>query len=197
MVEPADVGSVVAQVITNEAVFVGTVLLPVVPGTTAHFRFLELLNNPRLGAPPGGQRDSLALTGATILPRSGPAIPVAGELLVRPEAIVCAFEYEKHRRPADPRFFTTAVHRKPESVLIVTANGLRIEGWFGGGVTTLAAVHPKPFLPIVDASYAVIDNLETQLHTPFLAINHAAIVAFSKGDGAKFQDDPSAGPPVV
>lgn len=183
MAEVTETGSVVAQIVTTEAVFVGTIVLPGVPGSIAHFRFLELLNSPRLGAAhPGQARETLFLTGATILPRTGPAITVPGELQVRPEAIVCAFEYEKHQRAVDSRWYTSMVQQKPERVVMVTANGIRIEGLLAGGVGAIARPQTKRFLPVVDATYAVIDDVEIRLHTPFLAINHQSIVAFSKGE---------------
>ncbi len=182
MADNAEAGSVVAQIVTAEAVFVGTIVLPGVPGSAAHFRFLELLNNPRLGAThPGQARETLVVSGATILPRTGPAIAVPGELQIRPDAIVCAFEYEKHQRPVDPRWYGSMVQQKPERVVMVTINGIRIEGSLPGGAAALARPQTKRFLPVVDASYAVIDNLATRLLTPFLAVNHQMLVAFSAG----------------
>ncbi|HLA78011.1 MAG TPA: hypothetical protein VJU18_10570 [Vicinamibacteria bacterium] len=182
MADSTEAGSVVAQIVTAEAVFVGTIVLPGVPGSAAHFRFLELLNNPRLGAShPGQARETLILTGATILPPTGPAISVPGELQVRPDAIVCAFEYEKHQRAVDPRWYASMVQQKPEPVVMVTVNGIRLEGLLAGGVAALARPQAKRFLPMVNATYAVIDNLATRLHTPFLAVNHQTVIAFSPG----------------
>src|SRR6266508_2928586 len=80
--------SVIANIVTGESMILGAIRLPhtAVGSVTYHFRFLELLNNPRLGGMQSDRlRDSIALSDVYVLPKKGPRISVADELFVRPE----------------------------------------------------------------------------------------------------------------
>ena len=184
--KPAEpVSSIVASVVTGESIVLGTVSLPTtnLPSAagpaTYHFRFLELLNNPRLASVQKGViRESLPLTDVCILPRNGPRIPVAQELLVRPESIVCAYEYEGQAQEVQ---YDPGLYHRPERVVIITVNGLRLEGTFLGGVSVLAAPKQKRFLPLVDATLSQTDDVGTRLLVPFIAVNNDAIAAFTQG----------------
>jgi hypothetical protein len=185
---PTPVSSIIANVVTGESIVLGTVELPAahLPSAasgraTYHFQFLELLNNPRLASVQKGViRESLVLTDVCILPRTGPRIPVARELLVRPESIVCAYEYEGQgqARAVD---YDPGLYHRPEKVVIITTNGLRLEGTFLGGVGVLSAPRQKRFLPLVDATLGHTDEPGTRLPIPFIAVNHDAIAAFTQG----------------
>jgi hypothetical protein len=184
---PAGVTSVVANVVTAETVIVGAISLPSVQvpslgagRATYHFQLLELLNNPRLGSRQT-VRESIALTDVYVLPKSGPKIQIARELLVRPESIICAYEYEGERRPAAPDPHAGPAQR-PERVVIITTNGLQIEGTFLGGLSTLAAPKQKRFVALLDATLGHTDQLEIRLAVPFIAVNYDEIVAFTQGE---------------
>jgi hypothetical protein len=175
--------SVIANIVTGESMILGTIRLPhtAVGTVTYHFRFLELLNNPRLGGMQSDRlRDSLALTDVYVLPKQGPKISVAQELFVRPESIVCAYEYEGERRPADTVKYDTNLYQKPERVVIVTVNGWRLDATFIGGVSALAAPAQKRFLPLLDVSLSHSDQPGTHLSVPFVALNNGAISAFTR-----------------
>ena len=179
---------VVANFVTTDTIIMGTVHLPVVAmpaagQATYNVRLLDLLNNPRLGSVQADRvRDSIVLTDVSLLPREGPGIQVGRELFVRPESIICAYEHDAVRRAGDLAFNEKLLQR-PERVVVVTSNGLHLEGTFVGGANTLAAPKQKRFLPLVDATLGHTDRPETRLAVPFLALNYDAIVAFSKGDG--------------
>ena len=174
--------SVIANIVTGESMILGTIRLPhtAVGTVTYHFRFLELLNNPRLaGMQSDRLRDSVALTDVYVLPKKGPKISVAQELFVRPESIVCAYEYEGERRP-DAVEYDTKLYQKPEKVVIVTTNGWRLDGTFLGGVSALAGPTQKRFLPLLDVSLSHTDEPGSRLAVPFVALNNAAISAFTR-----------------
>ena len=181
---------VVANIVTTETIIVGTVDLPIlsVPATgqaAFNVRLLDLLNNPRLGSVQADRiRDSVVLTAASILPPDGPPIAVAArELFVRPESIICAYEHDAARRPGDLAFNEKQPQR-PERVVVITSNGLLLEGTFLGGANTLAAPKQKRFVALVDATLAQADRPQTRLVVPFIALNYDAIVAFNSGEGA-------------
>ena len=174
--------SVIANIVTGESMILGTIRLPhtAVGTVTYHFRFLELLNNPRLGGMQSERlRDSLALVDVYVLPKKGPRLSVAEELFVRPESIVCAYEYEGGRRP-DAVQYDANLYQKPEKVVILTTNGWRLDGTFLGGVSALAAPINRRFLPLLDVSLSHTDKPTTRLSVPFVALNNGAISAFTR-----------------
>ncbi len=177
--------SVVANVVMMETIILGTITIPsvAVGSVTYHFRLLELLNNPRIGSRQTDRiRESIVLTDVYVLPKTGPKIAVARELFVRPESIICAYEYEGQRKPVEVDF-NPSLSQKPERVVIVTTNGLQLEGTFLGGVGALAAPKQKRFLPLVDVVLSHTDQLTTRLSVPFVAVNNDAIAAFTPGEG--------------
>ena len=177
--------SVIVNVVTTETIMLGTIALPSVPaGTLTHqVRLLDLLNNPRLGSLQTDRvRESIVLTEVYVLPKDGPRIEIARELFVRPETIICAYEHEGQRKPADVAF-NPSLPQRPEQVVILTTNGLYLEGTFLGGVGTLAAPKQKRFVALVDAFLSHTDRLQIRLAVPFIAVNYDAIAAFTRGEG--------------
>jgi hypothetical protein len=181
--------SVVANIVTAETIIVGTIELPTVAVPSAgqsayNVRLLDLLNNPRLGSVQADRvRDSIVLTDVSVLPKAGPGLQVAGELFVRPEGIICAYEHDAARQAGDLAF-NEKMPQRPERVVVITSNGLYIQGTFLGGTNTLAAPKQKRFVPLIDARLGHTDRPHTRLAVPYMALNYDAIVAFSKGAGA-------------
>jgi hypothetical protein len=172
---------ILAQIVTRDTMFLGSIRVPTPPAgatMTYHFGFLDLLNNPKLAvAATGLQRETLVLEQAEVLPKDGDSIPVAALLHVRPETIVCAFEYGGERKSTPPRFNATQFH-KPEKVVVFTDNGLRIDGTFLSGSAVLATASKKRFLAFVDATIRPMAG-GPPLAVPFVAVNNDWINSFA------------------
>jgi hypothetical protein len=185
---PDSAVEILVNVVTPDTHFLGTITLPAMALGEApyHFRLVELLNNPKLGLwLTGQQRESLPLRDVYVLPRNGARIPVAEELFVRPENVVCAYEYGSEDTVMAPVQYNRSLYRKPEQVVILTTNGLLVDGEFLGGIATLAGAQKKRFFPLLGASLAPTSDVATQLCVPFLVVNNDAVVAFSTASPQK------------
>jgi len=176
---------VLANVTTFDTTIVGEIVLPQaeIPGSSYHFRLVELLNNPRLGLSLTGQlEETLAVDGAKVIPAQGEVVPIAGRLHIRLEQIVHVFEYDSNRErtrvQCDPMRF-----RGAEMLSIIASGGTRIEGTFLGGSAVLASVAGKRFVAVSQATLQDLRHPDQRLQTPFIIVNRTAIVGFSALSG--------------
>jgi hypothetical protein len=175
---------VLASVTTPSLTVVGEMQIPLVetPGTSYHFRLLEMFNNPRLGMLLSGQQlGTVLLENATLIPEHGDVIRLSQRLHLRPEHIAYALEYDSPRRGV-PLQYNPRQFSKEEQLSILTTTGTRIEGTFLGGAGLLASGATKRFVAVSRATVQELRMPGTQLQTPFVILNHEAIVAFSACD---------------
>lgn len=177
---------VLASVTTPSLTVVGEIQLPMIetPGTSYHFRLLEMLNNPRLGMLLSGQQlGTVLLENATVIPEHGDVIQLSRRLHLRPEHITYVLEYDSARRGV-PLQYNPKQYSKTEQLSILTSNGARIEGTFLGGAALLASGTTKRFVAVSQATVQDLRIPGAKLPTPFAILNHETIVAFSACDPA-------------
>jgi len=178
---------VLATVSTPSLTVVGDIRLPLVesPGTSYHFRLLDLLNNPRLGMLISGQQaETILIENPILISEHGDTVLLGQRLHVRPEHIAYILEYE-NPQPDTPLQYNPRQFPKEEQLSILTSTGTRINGTFLGGTGLLASGTTKRFLFFSRATVQDLRILGAQLHAPFVIVNHEAIVAFSSFDELK------------
>jgi len=146
-------------------------------------RLIEMLNNPKLSTNIYGRvMESLVIENAQVFPDHGLDSYPEKLIYLRREKIICAFQFEERKRRQKPGYESVTLekkqHLKKERVMILTQNGLRIEGEYFKGTEELARHTAKPFFAVADAELGHGSFGKETLHTPFIVVNYDAVVGF-------------------
>ncbi len=146
-------------------------------------RLLDLLNFPqRLQAPAAGgvgrSVPGLVLQKAVRSDlRRSEEFPCGESLILRPDAVVMAWEEEAHEQASAARTAALGYEKRQaverERVFVHLMNGLRLEGSLGGGIVSLepGRMQGKSFVPLTEV--IIIDPViaAPPKFVPFCAVN--------------------------
>lgn len=168
-------------IITPTCTYVGTLRLS--PAVGPDVRLLDGLNTPqRLQYGMNKPRSGLLLENPVRTDRrDGSSTPLGGQLVIRPQQIVAAYEVGESTSRGGDAVYEKRLTGAQGKVVVHTSNGLRLEGAMAGGIQPLeTAKNIQQFFPL--SQVMILDlalNKEPQI-IPFMAVNLAQVESFGQ-----------------